>query len=64
MAAVELGPDSMDRRDAIIAELTQRARKELGLRAPRKVIACDALPRNAMGKVVTRDILPLFEKTR
>lgn len=64
VAAIELGPDAIDRRDAILADLMRTARAELGLRAPRKLIACDTFPRNAMGKVVTRDLRSLFEKSR
>lgn len=64
VAAVELGPDAIDRQADVIAALQRDARVALGLRAPRKVVACDALPRNAMGKVVIRDLLPLFERER
>lgn len=62
VAVVELRPDALDRRDAILLSLTQSARAELGIRAPRKVLACETMPRNAMGKIVTRELLPLFER--
>ncbi len=62
VAALELQADAMDRRESIMATLMQMARTELGVRAPRKLIACETFPRNAMGKVMTRDLLPQFEK--
>jgi len=56
VAAVELKADS-----AISpAELREFARKALGLRAPRRILVLDRLPRNAQGKVLKREILPLF----
>lgn len=42
------------------AELREFARKALGLRAPRRILMLDRLPRNAQGKVVKREISPLF----
>ena len=62
VAVVELRPEAMDRQADILLSLMQSARAELGIRAPRKVLACETLPRNAMGKIVTRELLPLFER--
>jgi acyl-coenzyme A synthetase/AMP-(fatty) acid ligase len=36
--------------------LARYARERLGVRAPRKVLIVDALPRNANGKVVKREL--------
>jgi acyl-CoA synthetase (AMP-forming)/AMP-acid ligase II len=38
------------------SSLAAYAREQLGARAPRKVVIVDALPRNAAGKVVKRDL--------
>ena len=55
LAAVELH-DSV----AVAAEeLMARARERLGARAPRRIIVLDALPRNASGKVIKRELLEL-----
>lgn len=42
-----------------VAELLARARARLGVRAPRRIIVLDALPRNAAGKVLNRELLEL-----
>lgn len=33
-----------------------RARERLGVRAPRRIIVVDALPRNAMGKIMKHEL--------
>ena len=46
-----------------LAELEPWARERLApYKIPRTLIAVDALPRNAMGKVVKPDVARLFEK--
>lgn len=45
-----------------IPELMQQARSRLSLRAPRRIIQVDRLPRNDQGKVLRREIPALFEK--
>ncbi len=52
VAAVELHQGAAVGVDALMA----RARERLGARAPRKIIIVDALPRNAAGKIVKRDL--------
>jgi long-chain acyl-CoA synthetase len=42
-----------------LAEVSRYAREHLGARAPRKLFAIDALPRNAMGKVERRRLSAL-----
>jgi acyl-CoA synthetase (AMP-forming)/AMP-acid ligase II len=42
------------------AELRQFARVALGLRAPRRIIVLERLPRNSQGKIARRELLPLF----
>jgi acyl-CoA synthetase (AMP-forming)/AMP-acid ligase II len=44
-----------------IAELRLFAREALGLKAPRRILVLDRLPRNAQGKIVKKEILPLFK---
>jgi acyl-CoA synthetase (AMP-forming)/AMP-acid ligase II len=56
VAAVEVAPDG-PAPDAI----SRFAREQLGMRAPRRVVVLDALPRNAGGKVVKREIAALVE---
>ena len=41
-------------------ELMACARERLGVRAPRKIIVLDALPRNAAGKVLKRELASLL----
>ena len=41
-------------------ELMACARERLGVRAPRKIIVLDALPRNAAGKVLKRELARLL----
>jgi acyl-coenzyme A synthetase/AMP-(fatty) acid ligase len=58
VAAVELHPSA----SVAAEELMARARAILGVRAPRKIVVLDALPRNASGKIVKRkltDVLTL-----
>jgi long-chain acyl-CoA synthetase len=43
------------------AELRRFTRAALGLKAPRRILILDHLPRNSQGKVVKREILPLFK---
>jgi len=45
-------------------ELAAFAREHLALRAPRRILVLDALPRNSQGKVVRREIAPLFVPRR
>lgn len=56
VAAVELKADGRCDPD----ELLLLARAKLGLRAPRRIVIVDALPRNAIGKVLKRELAPLF----
>ena len=60
VAAVELRPGAMvtDR------ELVAYAREHLALRAPRRIIILDRLPRNDQGKVLRREIALLFPNPR
>lgn len=56
VAAVELHPgSSLD-----LAELKQGLRLALGLKAPRRILQLEALPRNQQGKVLKRALLALF----
>lgn len=55
LAAVELHADATAGAD----ELLRHARDRLGVRAPRKVIVLDALPRSAAGKVMKRELAEL-----
>ena len=54
-AAVELHDPSA----ADVAGLMARARERLGVRAPRRIMVVGALPRNASGKVVRRELVAL-----
>ncbi|MFN6955119.1 MAG: class I adenylate-forming enzyme family protein [Acetobacteraceae bacterium] len=56
VAAVELHPGAATTGEALLAF----ARARLGLRAPRRVLVLEALPRNPMGKVLKREIAPRF----
>ena len=42
-------------------ELMNFARQRLGLRAPRRIVLVDALPRTAEGKLLRRAVLSAFE---
>ncbi|MGH8713825.1 MAG: class I adenylate-forming enzyme family protein [Casimicrobiaceae bacterium] len=55
VAAVELHAFAT----AGVDELLAHARVRLGVRAPRKIIVLDALPRNAAGKLVKRELAQL-----
>ena len=46
------------------AAVTAQARAALGVRAPRRVIVVERLPRNAAGKVLIRELEPLFAPRR
>jgi acyl-coenzyme A synthetase/AMP-(fatty) acid ligase len=56
VAAVELHASA----SVAVEELMARARARLGMRAPRRIIVPDALPRNASGKVVKRELAHLL----
>ena len=56
LAAVELHASAA----VGVEELMARARERLGVRAPRRIIVLDALPRNAAGKIVKRELAVLF----
>jgi len=56
VAAVELRPGST----CTSAELVRHARQALGVRAPRRVLVVDVLPRSSLGKILRRSIAPLF----
>jgi acyl-CoA synthetase (AMP-forming)/AMP-acid ligase II len=56
VAAVELKPGAA----TAVIELRRFARAALALKAPRRILVLERLPRNAQGKVLKRDILPLF----
>jgi long-chain acyl-CoA synthetase len=55
VAAVELHAAATVGADELIA----RARERLGVRAPRRIVVVEALPRNAAGKIVKRDLAGL-----
>ena len=58
LAAVEL------HESATVAgeELMASARERLGVRAPRRIIVVDALPRNAAGKILKTELIDLLER--
>ena len=56
LAAVEPHPSAVVAGD----ELMARVRERLGIRAPRRIIVLDALPRNAAGKVLKSELIDLF----
>ncbi|MBN9316084.1 MAG: long-chain fatty acid--CoA ligase [Devosia sp.] len=58
VAAVELRPGAQ----VTARELQDYARGQLALRAPRKVLVLDALPRNSQGKILRREIASAFQK--
>jgi acyl-coenzyme A synthetase/AMP-(fatty) acid ligase len=45
-------------------ELMDFVRQRLGLRAPRRIILVDALPRTAEGKLLRRAVLSIFERSQ
>jgi acyl-CoA synthetase (AMP-forming)/AMP-acid ligase II len=57
VAAVELKENAV----TSPAELRRFSRAKLGLKAPRRILILDSLPRNSQGKVLKRAILPLFK---
>ncbi|HTS20422.1 MAG TPA: AMP-binding protein [Casimicrobiaceae bacterium] len=60
LAAVELHASA-----AVSAEeLLARARERLGMRAPRRILVLDELPRNASGKVVKRRLIHLLTESK
>lgn len=60
VAAVEWQGDAKPDAGSLLA----RARARLGVRAPRRVVVVDALPRNAAGKVATPELARLLEERR
>ena len=56
VAAVEL----RDQGGAAVDELMLHARERLGVRAPRRIVVLSALPRNATGKIIKRDLVGAF----
>lgn len=56
VAAVELRPGS----SVTVNELLAFARENLALRAPRRILVLEAIPRNAQGKVLRREIATCF----
>jgi len=58
VAAVELEPGE----EVAASELLERCRQELAkYKVPSQLVFVDSLPRNAMSKVVKRELLPYFE---
>jgi len=58
LAAVELHESA-----AVAAEeLMACVRERLGVRAPRRIIVVDALPRNAVGKILKNELIDLLER--
>ncbi len=60
VAAVELRPGQA----VTELELQDYARQHLALRAPRRVMVLDRLPRNSQGKVVRREIAAAFQQAK
>jgi acyl-CoA synthetase (AMP-forming)/AMP-acid ligase II len=60
MAAVELHASAV----VGVEELMACARERLGVRAPRRIIVLDALPRNAAGKVLKQELAALLAPGR
>ena len=60
VAAIEWQGDA--RPDA--GALLTRVREELGVRAPRRIVVVDALPRTSTGKVARRELPALLEEKR
>ncbi|MBK6804244.1 MAG: long-chain fatty acid--CoA ligase [Betaproteobacteria bacterium] len=58
VAAVELH----DPATLSVAALLARARERLGVRSPRKIFVVDALPRNATGKILRRELVSLLSQ--
>jgi len=56
LAAVELH----DAASVTADELLEQARERLGMRAPRRILVLETLPRNASGKVVKRELVDLL----
>jgi acyl-coenzyme A synthetase/AMP-(fatty) acid ligase len=56
VAAVELRPGAT----ATGSDLLAHARARLGLRAPRRVLVLEALPRNPQGKVIRSELAARF----
>jgi acyl-coenzyme A synthetase/AMP-(fatty) acid ligase len=57
VAAVELRPGAV----VTSRELLDYAREQLALRAPRRIIVLEALPRNEQGKILRRELVSMFE---
>jgi acyl-coenzyme A synthetase/AMP-(fatty) acid ligase len=60
VAAVELH----DSAQVGVEELMARARERLGVRAPRRIIVVDALPRSATGKILKHELIGLIVPDR
>jgi acyl-coenzyme A synthetase/AMP-(fatty) acid ligase len=43
-----------------VEELMAHARERLGVRAPRRIIVVDALPRSATGKILKHELIGLI----
>jgi long-chain acyl-CoA synthetase len=56
VAAVEMKKNAV----TSSAELRHFAKAALGLRAPRRILVLDSMPRNSQGKITKRALLPLF----
>ncbi len=56
VAAVEMKKNAV----TSSAELRHFARAALGLRAPRRILVLDSMPRNSQGKITRHALLPLF----
>jgi long-chain acyl-CoA synthetase len=59
VAAVELRPGA----SVTPTELQRYAREQLAMRSPRRILILAELPRNSQGKIVRRQIIPLFDRT-
>jgi len=58
MAAVELREGAA----SSAAELLAWVRRELGVRAPRRIEVVPAMPRNAQGKILKRELAQRFAR--
>ncbi len=59
VAAVELEPGE----EVAVSELLENCRRELAkYKVPSQLVFVDSLPRNAMSKVVKRELAPLFAR--
>jgi long-chain acyl-CoA synthetase len=58
VAAVELEPGARAEPDELIALCRERLAR---YKVPERIVVLDALPRNAMAKVIVRELRPLFD---